>query len=97
VELVSSVIRLELRPAEWVLWKARPFRFVSLHGSTASIRDLGHPKTVPGELIDYGPPPTRAGPWRSNVSPSWRAILALTHHDIERMTRNSTLIISQSN
>jgi hypothetical protein len=39
VELVSSVIRLELRPGEWVLWKARPFRFVSLHGGTASIRD----------------------------------------------------------
>jgi hypothetical protein len=39
VELVSSVIRLELRPGEWVLWKARPFRFVSLHGSTASICD----------------------------------------------------------
>jgi hypothetical protein len=39
VELVSSVIRLELWPGEWVLWKARPFRFVSLHGSTASIRD----------------------------------------------------------
>jgi hypothetical protein len=28
-----------LRPGEWVLWKARPFRFVSLHGGMASIRD----------------------------------------------------------
>jgi hypothetical protein len=28
-----------LRPGEWVLWKARPFRFVSLQGSTATIRD----------------------------------------------------------
>jgi hypothetical protein len=39
VEGVSSAIRLELRPGEWVLWKARPFRFVALRGSTASIRD----------------------------------------------------------
>jgi hypothetical protein len=39
VERVSSAVRLELRPGEWVLWTARPFRFVSLHGSTASIRD----------------------------------------------------------
>jgi hypothetical protein len=36
---VSSAVRLDLRPGEWVLWKARPFRFVSLQGSTASIRD----------------------------------------------------------
>jgi hypothetical protein len=48
VELVSSVIRLELRPGEWVLWKARPFRFVSLHGSTASIRD-----SVNAELHEF--------------------------------------------
>jgi putative transposase len=39
VERVSSVIRLELRPGEWVLWKARPFRFVALCGATAKIRD----------------------------------------------------------
>jgi hypothetical protein len=39
VERVSSAVRLELRPGEWVLWTARPFRFVSLNGSTASIRD----------------------------------------------------------
>jgi hypothetical protein len=39
VERVSSAVRLELRPGEWVPWKARPFRFVSLNGSTASIRD----------------------------------------------------------
>jgi putative transposase len=39
VERVSSAVRLDLRPGEWVLWKARPFRFVSLRGSTASIRD----------------------------------------------------------
>ena len=39
MERVSSAVRLELRPGEWVLWKARPFRFVSLNGSTASIRD----------------------------------------------------------
>jgi putative transposase len=45
VERVSSAIRLELRPGEWVLWQARPFRFVSLHGSAARIRD-----TVTGEL-----------------------------------------------
>jgi hypothetical protein len=39
VEKLSSAVRLDLRPGEWVLWKARPFRFVSLQGSTASIRD----------------------------------------------------------
>ena len=39
MERVSSAVRLDLRPGEWVLWKARPFRFVSLQGSTASIRD----------------------------------------------------------
>jgi hypothetical protein len=39
VERVSSAVRLDLRPGEWVLWEARPFRFVSLQGSTASIRD----------------------------------------------------------
>ncbi len=39
VERVSSAIRLELRPGEWVLWQARPFRFISLHGSAARIRD----------------------------------------------------------
>ena len=38
VERVSSAVQLDLRPGEWVLWKARPFRFVSLKGSTASIR-----------------------------------------------------------
>jgi hypothetical protein len=38
-ERVSSAVRLDLRPGEWVLWKACPFRFVSLQGSTASIRD----------------------------------------------------------
>jgi hypothetical protein len=27
-----------LRLGEWVLWNARPFRFVSLHGGAASIR-----------------------------------------------------------
>jgi hypothetical protein len=47
VERVSSAIRLELRPGEWVLWQARPFRFVSLHGSAARIRD-----TVTAELRD---------------------------------------------
>jgi hypothetical protein len=36
---MSSAVRLELRPGEWVLWNARPFRFVSLHGGMASIRD----------------------------------------------------------
>jgi hypothetical protein len=39
VEGLSSAVRLDLRPSEWVLWKARPFRFVSLRGLTASIRD----------------------------------------------------------
>jgi hypothetical protein len=39
VEQLSSAVRLDLRPGEWVLWKTRPFRFVSLQGSTASIRD----------------------------------------------------------
>ena len=39
MERVSSAVRLELRPCEWVLWKARPFRFVSLHSGMASIRD----------------------------------------------------------
>ena len=45
VERVCSAIRLQLRPGEWVLWKARPFRFISLHGSAARIRD-----TVTAEL-----------------------------------------------
>ena len=39
MEQLGSALRLDLRPGEWVLWKARPFRFVSLQGSTASIRD----------------------------------------------------------
>ena len=39
MERLSSALRLHLRPGEWVLWKARPFRFISLQGSTASIRD----------------------------------------------------------
>ena len=39
MEQLSSAVRLDLRPGEWVLWNARPFRFVSLQGSTASIRD----------------------------------------------------------
>ncbi len=39
MERLSSAVRLDLRPGEWVLWKARPFRFISLQGSTASIRD----------------------------------------------------------
>jgi hypothetical protein len=38
-ERVSSAIRLELRPGEWVLWQTGPFRFISLHGSAARIRD----------------------------------------------------------
>jgi hypothetical protein len=42
MERMSSAVRLDLRPGEWVLWKARPFRFVSLQGSTASIRDSGN-------------------------------------------------------
>jgi Galactose oxidase, central domain/Kelch motif len=37
--MVSSAVRLELRPGGWVLWKSRPFRFVCVQGSTASIRD----------------------------------------------------------
>jgi len=45
VERLSSAVRLDLRPGEWVLWKARPFRFISLQGSAASIRD-----SVNGEL-----------------------------------------------
>ena len=36
---MSSAIRHELRPGEWVLWKARAFRFVALRGCIASIRD----------------------------------------------------------
>jgi hypothetical protein len=39
VERLNSAVRLELRPGEGVLWQARPFRLVSLHGNTASIRD----------------------------------------------------------
>jgi len=49
VEKLSSAVRLDLRPGEWVLWKARPFRFVSLQGSTASIRD-----SVNAELHEGG-------------------------------------------
>src|SRR5438552_2491396 len=45
MERLSSAVRLELRPGEWVLWEARPFRFISLQGSAASIRD-----SVNGEL-----------------------------------------------
>jgi putative transposase len=45
VERLSSAVRLDLRPGEWVLWQARPFRFISLQGSAASIRD-----SVNGEL-----------------------------------------------
>ena len=39
MERLISAVRLDLRPGEWVLWKARPFRFIALQGSTASIRD----------------------------------------------------------
>src|SRR5277367_2992295 len=42
MERLSSAVRLDLRPGGWVFWNARPFRFVSLQGSTASIRDSGN-------------------------------------------------------
>jgi hypothetical protein len=79
VERVSSAIRLELRPGEWVLWQARPFQFVSLHDSTARIRDTvtadlrevpvadlrGMP-TLPSEEFDR-----RIDRLRTAPDPSW--------------------------
>ena len=47
MERLSSAVRLDLRPGEWVLWNARPYRFISLQGSTASIRD-----SVNAELLE---------------------------------------------
>ena len=38
-EAISSALRLELRPGEWVLWDARPHRFESLANDRARIRD----------------------------------------------------------
>ena len=38
-EAISSALRLELRPGEWVLWDARPHRFESLEKDRARIRD----------------------------------------------------------
>jgi len=38
-EAISSALRLELRPGEWVLWDARPHRFESLVQGRARIRD----------------------------------------------------------
>ena len=52
VEGVSSAIRLELRPGEWVLWKARPFRFVALRGCVASIRDSVNAKLHEGSVAE---------------------------------------------
>jgi hypothetical protein len=79
VERVSSAVRLDLRPGEWVLWKARPFRFVSLQGSTASIRDsvnaelhevavadLRGMPSLPPEDLDQ-----RVDPLRTTSDQSW--------------------------
>jgi putative transposase len=38
-EAISSALRLELRPGEWVLWDARPHRFESFAQDRARIRD----------------------------------------------------------
>ena len=38
-EAISSALRLELRPGEWVFWDARPHRFESLEKDRARIRD----------------------------------------------------------
>ena len=38
-EAISSALRLDLRPGEWVLWDARPHRFESLVQGRARIRD----------------------------------------------------------
>jgi hypothetical protein len=38
-EAISSALRPELRPGEWVLWDARPHRFESMEKDRARIRD----------------------------------------------------------
>ena len=38
-EAISSALRLQLRPGEWILWDARPHRFESLENDRARIRD----------------------------------------------------------
>jgi transcriptional regulator with GAF, ATPase, and Fis domain len=79
VEKLSSAVRLDLRPGEWVLWKARPFRFVSLQGIRASIRDsvnaelhevavadLRGMPSLPPEDLDQ-----RVDPLRTTSDQSW--------------------------
>jgi hypothetical protein len=57
-EAISSALRLELRPGEWVLWEARPYRFESLLKDRARIRDA-----TTGELREVSAAALRALPY----------------------------------
>lgn len=57
-EAISSALRLELRPGEWVLWDARPYRFESLEKDRARIRDA-----TTGELREVTVAELRALPY----------------------------------
>ena len=57
-EAISSALRLELRPGEWVLWDARPYRFESLEKDRARIREA-----TTGEQRDVAVAELRALPY----------------------------------
>jgi len=57
-EAITSALRLELRPGEWVLWDARPYRFESLEKDRARIREA-----TTGEQRDVAVAELRALPY----------------------------------
>jgi len=57
-EAITSALRLELRPGEWVLWDARPYRFESLEKDRARIREA-----TTGELREVTVAELRALPY----------------------------------
>jgi hypothetical protein len=72
-EAISSALRLELRPGEWVLWDARPHRFESLEKDRARIRDA----TI-GELREVTVAELRALPYLPAVELDARVDLQRT-------------------
>jgi hypothetical protein len=72
-EAISSALRLELRPGEWVLWDARPHRFESLEKDRARIRDA-----TTGELREVTVAELRALPYLPAVELDARVDLQRT-------------------
>ena len=72
-EAISSALRLELRPGEWVLWDARPYRFESLEKDRARIRGV-----TTGELREVTVAELRALPYLPAVELDARVDLQRT-------------------